>query len=137
MAPVPEDMESGLIDAHLRAYGMLAHEHRAHTGLRRPARQSVVEAVADTLRTGWLTLGPRTQEFEAEFAEHLGVPHAIAMSSCTSALHLAYLAAGVGPGDEVIVPGITFVATAAAARYCGAEARARRHRRSGRPRDRS
>ena len=49
------------------------------------------------------------------------MPHAIAISSCTSALHLAYLAAGIGPGDEVIVPGITFVATAAAARYCGAE----------------
>ena len=83
--------------------------------------ESVIESVADTLRTGWLTLGPRTQEFEAEFADHLGIPHAIAMSSCTAALHLAYLAAGVGPGDEVIVPGITFVATAAAARYCGAE----------------
>jgi dTDP-4-amino-4,6-dideoxygalactose transaminase len=79
-----------------------------------------VEAVAETLRSGWLTMGPRTQQFEREFAEHLGVPHAIAVSSCTAALHLAYLAAGVGPGDEVIVPGITFVATAAAARYCGA-----------------
>ena len=76
-------------------------------------------AVADTLRSGWLTMGPRTQAFEAEFAEHLGVPHAVALSSCTAALHLAYLAAGVGPGDEVIVPGITFVATAAAVRYCG------------------
>jgi dTDP-4-amino-4,6-dideoxygalactose transaminase len=79
-----------------------------------------VEAVAETLRSGWLTMGPRTQSFEREFAEHLGVPHAVAVSSCTAALHLAYLAAGVGPGDEVIVPGITFVATAAAARYCGA-----------------
>jgi dTDP-4-amino-4,6-dideoxygalactose transaminase len=79
-----------------------------------------VEAVAETLRSGWLTMGPRTQAFEREFAEHLGVPHAVAVSSCTAALHLAYLAAGVGPGDEVIVPGITFVATAAAARYCGA-----------------
>ncbi len=78
-----------------------------------------VEAVAATLRSGWLTLGPRTQEFEAEFAEHIGAPHAIAVSSCTSALHLAYLAAGIGPGDEVIVPGITFVASAAAVRYCG------------------
>jgi dTDP-4-amino-4,6-dideoxygalactose transaminase len=78
-----------------------------------------VAAVADTLRSGWLTMGPRTQAFEAEFAEHLGVPHAIALSSCTAALHLAYLAAGVGPGDEVIVPGITFVASAAAVRYCG------------------
>jgi dTDP-4-amino-4,6-dideoxygalactose transaminase len=79
-----------------------------------------VEAVAETLRSGWLTMGPRTQEFEREFAEHLGVPHAVAVSSCTAALHLAYLAADLGPGDEVIVPGITFVATAAAARYCGA-----------------
>jgi dTDP-4-amino-4,6-dideoxygalactose transaminase len=82
--------------------------------------ESEIEAVAETLRSGWLTMGPRTQAFEAEFAEHLGVPHAIAVSSCTAALHLAYLAAGVGPGDEVIVPGITFVASAAAVRYCGA-----------------
>jgi dTDP-4-amino-4,6-dideoxygalactose transaminase len=81
--------------------------------------ESHVEAVAATLRSGWLTMGPRIQEFEAEFAEHLGTPHAVAVSSCTSALHLAYLAAGVGPGDEVIVPGITFVASAAAVRYCG------------------
>ena len=78
-----------------------------------------VEAVAETLRSGWLTMGPRTQAFEAEFADHLGVPHAVAVTNCTTALHLAYLAAGVGPGDEVVVPGITFVATAAAARYCG------------------
>jgi dTDP-4-amino-4,6-dideoxygalactose transaminase len=78
-----------------------------------------VGAVADTLRSGWLTMGPRTQEFEAAFAEHLGVKHAVALSSCTAALHLAYLAAGVGPGDEVIVPAITFVASAAAVRYCG------------------
>jgi dTDP-4-amino-4,6-dideoxygalactose transaminase len=79
-----------------------------------------LDAVAATLRSGWLTMGPRTQEFERDFAEHLGVPHAVAVSSCTAALHLAYLAAGVGAGDEVIVPGITFVATAAAARYCNA-----------------
>lgn len=80
-----------------------------------------VEAVAATLRSGWLTMGPRTEAFEAEFAELLGVPHAVALSSCTAALHLAYLAAGVGPGDEVIVPAITFVASAAAVRYCGAQ----------------
>jgi dTDP-4-amino-4,6-dideoxygalactose transaminase len=83
--------------------------------------QAHIDAVADTLRSGWLTMGPRTQEFEQVFAEHLGCEHAIALASCTAALHLAYLAAGVGPGDEVIVPPITFVATAAAARYCGAE----------------
>ena len=81
---------------------------------------SEVAAVERTLRSGWLTMGPQTQGFEAAFAEHLGVRHAVALSSCTAALHLAYLAAGVGPGDEVIVPAVTFVATAAAARYCGA-----------------
>jgi dTDP-4-amino-4,6-dideoxygalactose transaminase len=80
-----------------------------------------LEAVAATLRSGWLTMGPRTQEFEREFAELLGVRHAIAVASGTAALHLAYLAAGVGPGDEVIVPAITFVASAAAVRQCGAE----------------
>ncbi len=79
-----------------------------------------LDAVAETLRSGWLTLGPRTAEFEELFAAHLGVRHAIAVSSCTAALHLAYLAAGVGPGDEVIVPSFTFAATAAAALYCGA-----------------
>ena len=79
-----------------------------------------VEAVVDALRSGWLTMGPRIQAFEEAFAEHLGVPHAIATSSCTTALHLCYLAAGVGPGDEVIVPSMTFVATANAAVYCGA-----------------
>jgi dTDP-4-amino-4,6-dideoxygalactose transaminase len=79
-----------------------------------------LEAVADTLRSGWLTLGPRTAAFEEAFAAHLGAKHAVAVSSCTAALHLAYLAAGVGPGDEVIVPSFTFAATAAAAIYCGA-----------------
>jgi dTDP-4-amino-4,6-dideoxygalactose transaminase len=79
-----------------------------------------IAAVDEALRSGWLTMGPRTQEFEAAFAEHLGCAHVVATSSCTAALHLAYLAAGVGPGDEVIVPAITFVASAAAARYCGA-----------------
>jgi dTDP-4-amino-4,6-dideoxygalactose transaminase len=58
-----------------------------------------LQAVADTLRSGWLTMGPRTQAFEEAFAAHLGCRHAVAVSSCTAALHLAYLAAGVGPGD--------------------------------------
>jgi dTDP-4-amino-4,6-dideoxygalactose transaminase len=80
-----------------------------------------LEAVAETLRSGWLTLGPRTAAFEECFAEHLGARHAIAVSSCTAALHLAYLAADVGPGDEVIVPAFTFAATAAAVLYCGAK----------------
>ena len=79
-----------------------------------------IEAVMEVLRSGWLTMGPRTAEFEKAFAEHLGARHAVAVSSCTAALHLAYLAAGVGPGDEVVVPAMTFAATAAAAIYCGA-----------------
>jgi dTDP-4-amino-4,6-dideoxygalactose transaminase len=79
-----------------------------------------LDAVAQTLRSGWLTLGPRTAAFEEAFAAQLGARHAVALSSCTAALHLAYLAAGAGPGDEVIVPAFTFAATAAAVVYCGA-----------------
>ncbi len=79
-----------------------------------------LDAVAETLRSGWLTMGPRTQEFERQFAEAIGARHAVAVSSCTSALHLAYLAAGIGPGDEVIVPSCTMVATASAVLYTGA-----------------
>jgi dTDP-4-amino-4,6-dideoxygalactose transaminase len=82
--------------------------------------ESEIAAVASTLRSGWLTMGPRTESFEKAFAEQLGIRHAVAVSNGTAALHLAYLAAGVGPGDEVIVPAITFVATANAVRYCGA-----------------
>jgi dTDP-4-amino-4,6-dideoxygalactose transaminase len=80
-----------------------------------------VRAVMDCLESGWLTMGPRTQAFEQALAEYIGVPHAVAVSSGTAALHLAMLAAGIGPGDEVIVPAFTFVASAAAVRYTGAE----------------
>ncbi len=83
-------------------------------------RQQDLDAVAETLRSGWLTMGPRTQAFEEAFAAQLGARHAVAVSSCTAALHLAYLAAGVGPGDEVVVPSFTFAATASAAVYCRA-----------------
>jgi dTDP-4-amino-4,6-dideoxygalactose transaminase len=64
-------------------------------------------------------MGPRIQEFESAYAELLGCKHAIALSSCTAALHLAYLAVGVGPGDEVVVPSMSFAATANAVLYCG------------------
>ena len=79
-----------------------------------------VQAVLECLRSGWLTMGPRTSAFEQALAEFTGSPHAVTVSSGTAALHLACLAAGVGPGDEVIVPAFTFVASAAAVRYVGA-----------------
>ena len=80
-----------------------------------------VEAVLDCLRSGWLTMGPRTKAFEEALARYVGTPHAATVSSGTAALHLACLAAGIGEGDEVIVPAFTFVASANAPRYVGAE----------------
>jgi dTDP-4-amino-4,6-dideoxygalactose transaminase len=79
-----------------------------------------VSAVIECLEHGWLTMGPRTEALEAAIAEVYDVPHAVAVSSGTAALHLALLGAGIGPGDEVLVPAFTFVAGAAAVRYCGA-----------------
>ena len=81
--------------------------------------ESDVEAVMATLESGWLTMGPRTQDLEAAFAEHVGARHALAVSSGTAALHLACLAAGVGEGDEVIAPALSFVADAHAGRCAG------------------
>lgn len=77
-------------------------------------------AVRDVLRSGWLTMGQVTAQFEAEFAAMTGARHAIAVTNCTAALHLAGLALGWEPGDEVILPSLTFVATANAVRYTGA-----------------
>ncbi|MFN8113663.1 MAG: DegT/DnrJ/EryC1/StrS family aminotransferase [Solirubrobacterales bacterium] len=77
-------------------------------------------AVEAALRSGWLTMGERTERFELEFAQSIGSEHCVAMSSCTAALHVACMAADVGPGDEVIVPSMTFAATANAVRYTGA-----------------
>ena len=82
--------------------------------------EAELEAVAATYRSGWLSMGPRTEELEAEFAAYVGVEHAIGVTNGTAALHLICLAAGLGPGDEAIVPSLTFVATAAAIRYVGA-----------------
>jgi dTDP-4-amino-4,6-dideoxygalactose transaminase len=78
------------------------------------------EAVVQTLRSRWISMGPKVAELETEFAATLQVPHALAVTNCTAALHLAMLVLNVGPGDEVIVPSLTFVATANAIRYVGA-----------------
>jgi dTDP-4-amino-4,6-dideoxygalactose transaminase len=79
-----------------------------------------VEAAARPLRSGWLTQGPEVAAFEREFAAYVGAPHACAVSNCTTALHLALRALGVGPGDEVITVSHSFIATANAIRYCDA-----------------
>jgi dTDP-4-amino-4,6-dideoxygalactose transaminase len=79
------------------------------------------EAVAEVIASGWLAQGPRVAEFEEAFAAAQGVTHGVAASSCTTALHLALLVAGVKPGDEVVVPSFSFVATANAPRYVDAE----------------
>jgi dTDP-4-amino-4,6-dideoxygalactose transaminase len=80
-----------------------------------------VDAVLDCLRSGWLTMGPRTEAFEGAFADYVGSRHAVAVSSGTAALHLAARAQQIEPGDEVIVPGLTFVASASAFRFVGAQ----------------
>jgi dTDP-4-amino-4,6-dideoxygalactose transaminase len=87
------------------------------------ARPSITDAevreVEDCLRSGWLSTGPRAQRFEAALAERLGVRHALGVSSGTAALHLAVLAAGVGPGDEVITTPMTWVSTANVVLHAG------------------
>jgi len=82
--------------------------------------ESEAEAVKQTILTGWVTQGPQVQLFEKEFAEYVGSKYACAVSSCTTALHLALLTIGVKPGDEVITVSHSFIATANSIRYCGA-----------------
>lgn len=78
------------------------------------------QAAYDTIFSGWVTQGPKVQQFEQDFASYVGAKYAIAVSNCTTALHLAMIVAGVGPGDEVICPSFSFIATANAIAYTGA-----------------
>jgi dTDP-4-amino-4,6-dideoxygalactose transaminase len=80
-----------------------------------------IAEVTDSLRSGWITTGPKVKRFEQEFATYVGVKHAIAVNSCTAALHTSLAALGVGPGDEVIVPTLTFCATANVVVHLGAK----------------
>ena len=79
-----------------------------------------IAEVADSLRSGWVTTGPKVKRFEQEFAAYVGAKYAIAVSSCTAALHTSLAALGIGPGDEVIVPTLTFCATANVVVHLGA-----------------
>jgi len=88
--------------------------------LRPSIGQAEIDEVVDTLRSGWLTTGPKTKRFEDEFARAVGAPYAVALNSATAALHLAVEALGLRAGDAVLVPTMTFAATAEVLRYLGA-----------------
>src|SRR5580704_16775945 len=78
------------------------------------------KAAYDTILTGWITQGPRVAEFEQKFAAYTNAKYAVAVSNCTTALHLAMIVSGVGQGDEVICPSMSYIATANAIKYVGA-----------------
>jgi dTDP-4-amino-4,6-dideoxygalactose transaminase len=82
--------------------------------------EAEIAAVRQAMANGWLTTGPQTAQFEAEFARACGVPNAVALNSCTAGLHLALIALGAGPGDEIVMPSLTFAAGAQCALELGA-----------------
>jgi len=104
-----------------RLFGVEATRRGTFLSFQPPAiSEAEIAAVAETLRSGWLTTGPRTAELEARMRDYLEAKHVLAVSSCTAALHLSLVALGVGPGDEVITTSITWPATANVIVHCGA-----------------
>lgn len=82
--------------------------------------QEDAQAAYDTILTGWITQGPKVQEFEEKFTAYTGAKYAVAVSNCTTALHLSMIVSGIGPGDEVICPSMSYIATANSIKYVGA-----------------
>jgi perosamine synthetase len=99
----------------------IAAPHRSIPFYRPSIGQAEIDEVVDTLRHGWLTTGPKTKQFEVEFAAYIGAKHAVALNSCTAALHLALEAIGLKSGQAVLVPTMTFAATAEVVRYFNAK----------------
>ncbi len=83
--------------------------------------QEEIDSVSEQVKSGWISMGKRVQEFENTIQEHVGVKHAVAMSNGTATLHAALLALGVGPGDEVLVPSLSYISSANAVLFCGAQ----------------
>ena len=79
--------------------------------------EAEIKSVVETLRSGWLTTGPKVKQFESDFARYIGCQHAVAINSGTAALHLALEAVGIKQGDEVLIPTMTFAATAEVVLY--------------------
>ena len=80
-----------------------------------------IAEVVDTIISGWISTGPKTKKFEQEFAAYVGAKYAVGLNSCTAGLHLSLVVSGIGPGDEVIVPPLTFGATANVVEHVGAK----------------
>ena len=106
-----------------RSFVQRTHAAPASIPCFRPAiGEEEIAAATAVLRSGWLTTGPKSREFEEKFAAYMGQGvEAVAVNSATAGLHLAAEACGIGPGDEVIVPTLTFTASASVIRYLGAE----------------
>src|SRR5699024_1411733 len=100
-------------------------DHRGRDLMLPYGRQSIdpsdIEVVTEALRSDWLTTGPEVDRFEAAIAERAGVQHAVSVTSGTAALHVAYAAAGIEPGDEIVTTPLTFAATASTAALLGAK----------------
>lgn len=109
--PSPAPTDSGVLDQPVRGDYLVFGSPQI--------LEPEIEEVVATLRSAWIGTGPRAAAFEAAFSAYVGAPYAVALHSCTAALHLAFMAIGLEPGDEVIVPSMTFAATANAVLHAG------------------